>query len=134
MNKDPMPSRVTHFEIYGDAPAKLAEFYQELFGWRIERAEGVDYLRIHLDPSDTSTAGGGLTYRPALDLRGWMQFVNVESIDESISVAERGGGKVLRPKTAVPRTAWYAVLADPEGNEFAIWQPDARAFPPPEPD
>lgn len=35
---------------------------------------------------------------------------------------------------AVPRTVWYAVLADPEGNVFAIWQPDATAFPPPEPD
>lgn len=130
-----MASGVTHFEIYGDDPAKLATFYRELFGWRIERAEGVDYWRIHLDPSDNgSNAGGGLTYRPTLDPRGWMQFVNVVSLDDAISVAERHGAKVLRPKTAVPRTAWYAVLADPEGNVFAIWQPDAKAFPPPEPD
>ena len=132
--RSPMPSRVTHFEIYGVEPAKLAAFYEELFGWRIERAQGMDYWRIHLDPSDSSNAGGGITYRPTLDPRGWMQFVNVESIDDSISVAERGGAKVLRSKTAVPRTAWYAVLADPQGNVFAIWQPDATAFPPPEPD
>jgi predicted enzyme related to lactoylglutathione lyase len=97
-----MPSRVTHFEIYGVEPAKLAAFYEELFGWRIERAQGMDYWRIHLDPSDSSNAGGGITYRPTLDPRGWMQFVNVESIDDSISVAERGGAKVLRSKTAVP--------------------------------
>jgi hypothetical protein len=70
---------VTHFEIYGDDPGKLATFYRELFGWRIDRAEGVDYWRIHLDPSDGSKAGGGLTYRPGLDARGWMQFVNVGS-------------------------------------------------------
>ena len=49
-------------------------------------------------------------------------------------ILQRLGGKVLRPKTAVPKTAWYAVFPDPEGNIFAVWQPDATAFPPPEPD
>jgi len=34
----------------------------------------------------------------------------------------------------VPKTAWYAVVADPEGNIFAVWQPDPVAFPPPQPD
>jgi uncharacterized protein len=129
-----MASRVTHFEIYGDEPASLADFYSNLFGWRLERAEGIDYWRIHLDPSDNGSVGGGLTYRPALDARGWIHFINVESLDDSLAVAERLGAKVLRPKTAVPRTAWCAVLADPEGNVFAIWQPDPMAFPPPEPD
>jgi predicted enzyme related to lactoylglutathione lyase len=129
-----MASRLTHFEIYGDAPVKLAAFYGELFGWRIEQAAGVDYWRIHLDASEKSRVDGGLTHRPPLDPRGWMQFVNVESLDESLAVAQRLGAKVLRPKTAVPRTAWCAVLADPEGNVFAIWQPDPTAFPPPEPD
>ncbi len=63
-----------------------------------------------------------------------MQFVNVDSLDESVARAERLGAKVLKPKTAVPRTAWIAVLSDPAGNVFAIWQPDWLAFPPPEPD
>jgi predicted enzyme related to lactoylglutathione lyase len=29
-------SAVTHFEIYGEEPAKLAEFYRSLFGWQID--------------------------------------------------------------------------------------------------
>jgi uncharacterized protein len=125
-----MNSRVTHFEIYGDQPAKLAAFYSELFGWRIERAEGVDYWCIQLDPSAKASADGGLTHRPPLAHRGWMSFVNVDSLDDSLAVAQRLGAT----KTAVPRTAWCAVLSDPEGNAFAIWQPDPTAFPPPEPD
>jgi predicted enzyme related to lactoylglutathione lyase len=48
-------------------------------------------------------------------------------------VIERGGS-VVREKTAVPKTAWYAVVADPEGNVFAIWEPDSTAMPPIEPD
>jgi uncharacterized protein len=41
---------------------------------------------------------------------------------------------VLRDRSAVPKTAWYAVLEDPEGNVFAVWQADPNAFPTPEPD
>lgn len=129
-----MVSRITHFEIYGDDPEKLAAFYGALFGWRMERAEGLEYWRIFSDPSDPTSVAGGVTYRPQADPRGWMQFVNVESLDETIAQAESHGAKVLRPKTAIPRTAWVAVLSDPAGNVFAIWQPDPLAFPMPEPD
>jgi len=37
-------------------------------------------------------------------------------------------------ETALPRPAWYAVIADPDGNIFAIRQADSTAMPPPEPD
>jgi predicted enzyme related to lactoylglutathione lyase len=127
-------AQTTHFEIYGDDPRKLAAFYGALFGWRMEEAEGLDYWRILMDPDDPSNVAGGVTYRPRADPKGWLQFVDVESIDESIALAEQMGATVVRPKTAVPRTAWVAVLADPSGNMFAICQRDALAFPHPEPD
>lgn len=129
-----MASQITHFEIYGDAPGQIADFYNALFGWGMEKVEGLDYWRILPDPNDKSKVAGGLTHRPRNDPKGWLQFVNVESVDASITLAEAMGAKVVRPKTAVPRTAWVAVLADPAGNMFAIWQPDTQAFPTPEPD
>lgn len=129
-----MAGEITHFEIYGDKPGKLAEFYGALFGWGMDKVEGLDYWRILLDRDGTPAVGGGVTYRPQTDPKGWLQFVNVELVDASISLAESMGARVVRPKTAVPRTAWVAVLADPAGNMFAIWQPDKLAFPMPEPD
>jgi predicted enzyme related to lactoylglutathione lyase len=42
------------------------------------------------------------------------------------------GGKLVRPKTAVPKTAWYAVVEDPEGNIFAVYLHDPLAMPMPE--
>ncbi len=56
------------------------------------------------------------------------------SLDDAVADAERLGAVVLRPRTAVPQTAWYAVLADPEGNIFAIYQEDLTAFGPRETD
>ena len=126
--------RLTNFEIYGDDPEALAAFYRELLGWRIERAEGVDYWRIAIDADAKPLAAGGIARRPAFGQQGWMNFVEVESLDATLEATERLGGNILKPKTAVPRTAWHAVIADPAGNAFLVWQADSLAFPPPAPD
>ena len=87
--------------------------------------------------SDANTANGfngGLTYRPFPGPRSWVHYVHVDSLDHMVAEVVRLGGEVLRSKTAVPKTAWYAVVADPEGNIFAVWQPDKAAMPAPEPD
>jgi predicted enzyme related to lactoylglutathione lyase len=125
---------VTHFEIYGEEPAKLAEFYRKLFGWQIEQAPGITYWRIQTGAIQSEGIRGGLTYRPIPGPRSWVHYVNVASLDEAVAEVQRLGGAVLRPKTAVPKTAWYAVVADPEGNIFAVWQADPTAMPLPEPD
>jgi uncharacterized protein len=125
---------VTHLEIYGEEPAKLAEFYSALFGWRLEKAPGIDYWRIQTAPGKGGSIGGGMTYRPSNGPRGWLHYVTVGSVDVALAQAERMGATVVRPKTPVPRTGWYAVLTDPQGNSFAIWQADRTAFPLPEPD
>ena len=102
-----MATAVTHFEIYGEEPAKLAEFYRNLFGWQIEQAPGIDYWRIQTGAADPENINGGLTYRPIPGPRSWVHYVNVASLDDAVAEVQRLGGTVLRPKTAVPKTAWY---------------------------
>jgi uncharacterized protein len=129
-----MTGQLTHFEIYGDDPTRLAQFYASLFGWHIEKAPGVDYWRIQTQSKSGNGIDGGLTYRPADGPSSWLHYVTVASVDAALAQAERMGASIVRPKTAVLRTGWYAVLVDPQGNSFAIWQTDRTAFPPPEPD
>jgi hypothetical protein len=125
-----MSAGLSHVEIFGDDPEQLAGLYRELFGWRIEKAPGIDYWRIEGEAG----AVGGVARRPPVELQGWLPYVQVPSVSAAIEVVERHGGRVLKPRTAVPRAAWYAVLADPAGNAFAVWEPDPTAFPPPMPD
>jgi predicted enzyme related to lactoylglutathione lyase len=129
-----LAGRLTNFEIYGDHPAVLAEFYRAVFSWRVEKAEGVDYWRIAIEAEAKPLAAGGITYRPALTHEGWMNFVEVDDLDETLATVERLGGSIRKTKTATPRVAWHAVIADPAGNAFLVWQADPLAFPPPEPD
>ncbi len=129
-----MPNTVTHFEIYGEDLPTLADFYQELFGWTVSKVPGIDYHTIQTGVNGSSGIRGGLQRRPIPEPRSWVHYVSVDAIDETVAEVERLGGRVIRPKTAVPQTAWYAVLEDPEGNVFAVWQADPKAYPPPLPD
>jgi predicted enzyme related to lactoylglutathione lyase len=119
---------LTQFEIYAEQPAKLADFYRALFGWQIDRAPGLDYWRIRTGMADNP---GG---RPALGPNSWLHYINVTSLDDVLAKVERLGGTIVRRKTAVPKTAWYSIVADPEGNLFGIWEADAKAFPRPSPE
>lgn len=129
-----MSASVTHFEIYAEDLNGTAQFYRDLFDWKIEKAPGVDYFRIQTGSDGNSGIGGGMLHRPISGPRSWVHYVLVDSIDQIIDRVERMGGKLLRQKTAVPKTVWYAVLEDPEGNIFAVYQQDAMAMPLPEPE
>jgi uncharacterized protein len=129
-----MNSSVTHFEIYAEEPASLAEFYRTLLGWQVEKAPGIDYWRINTAPGEAKAIVGGLMFRPIPGPRSWVHYLHVQSVEQTVARVLELGGAVVRPKAAVPKTAWYAVVADPEGNIFAVWQADPLAMPMPEPE
>jgi predicted enzyme related to lactoylglutathione lyase len=124
----------TNFEIYGTHPDKLVEFYRQVFDWQIEKMEGIDYWRITTPPSESNSLNGGLTYRTIPNLNGFLLYVNVNSMDETLEKIIEMGGSIVRPKTAVPRAGWVTIVSDPEQNIFGIWQADLNAFPVPHPD
>ena len=125
---------ITHFEIYGAQPAGLAEFYRAVLGWEIEQMPGIDYWRIQTGFTEAKPLHGGLTHRAMADLNGWMLYVNVASLDETVALVQSLGGSIVRPKAAVPKTAWVTIVADPAKNIFGVWQADPTAFPPPLPE
>ena len=129
-----MAASVTHFEIYAEDLPKLAGFYQELFGWQIDKAPGIDYFQIQTGTAEGAGIRGGMLHRPIPGPRSWVHYVSVESVDETLERIQALGGKLVRAKSAVPKIAWYAVVEDPQGNIFAVWQADPFAFPPLEPE
>jgi predicted enzyme related to lactoylglutathione lyase len=129
-----MTASVTHFEIYAEDLGRQAQFYRDLFDWKIEKAPGIDYFRIQTGQDDNNGIAGGLLNRPIPGPRSWVHYVRVDSIDQTIERLKSLGGKLVREKTAVPKAAWYAVVEDPEGNIFSVYQHDPLAMPMPEPE
>jgi uncharacterized protein len=126
---------VAHFEIYANDLDKLEQFYTSLFDWTVERVPGMDYRFIKTVETDekgmpTQTGGinGGMLKRPAgYEDRAWINYVNVASLEASINQAQKLGAKVMKGKSAVPGMGWFAMLIDPQGNPFALWQADSNA-------
>ncbi len=56
-----------------------------------------------------------------------VNYVSVKSIDEATKKLQSLGGQVLRPNSAVPKMGWFAIVADPEMNMFAMWQDHSNA-------
>jgi predicted enzyme related to lactoylglutathione lyase len=129
-----MKNSVVHFEIYADDVDRLEQFYKGLFDWTIESPPGMDYHMIKTvdtGADNRPVAGGingGMLKRPAgYGVSAWVSYVNVESLDRSVARAKELGAKVTKDKSAVPGMGWFAMLTDPQGTDFALWQTDSTA-------
>ena len=119
---------IMHFEILGEDLDKLRRFYSGLFGWKFERAPIPDeYWLIQTAPfrdgsiTDGPNINGGLT-KAQSSTRGIINYVSVESLDESCARIKELGGRILTPRREVFDMGWFILAEDPEGNRFAIWQ------------
>lgn len=101
-------------------------FYGELFGWVANDMpmgpEGV-YTIFKLNGRD---AAAGYTLRQDQRARGvpphWILYVTVESADAKAGQAAKAGGTVLAGPFDVMDVGRMAVLTDPTGAAFCVWQ------------
>lgn len=102
-------------------------FYSELFGWEAEDrpvAEGVVYSMMKLDdrfvaaisPQPAQQREAGV---PSL----WSSYVSVSDADEAARRAAELGGAVHAPPFDVFDAGRMAVIQDPQGAFFMVWQP-----------
>ena len=119
--------RVIHFEIPAGNPERATKFYQNVFGWKIEKWQGPeDYWLITTGPEGEPGINGAIMVRddPSDAVRN---TIDVPSADEFIAKVEDYGGKIVAPKMAVPGVGYMAYLSDTEGNIFGIMEDDPSA-------
>lgn len=124
-----MDHTFVHFEIPVDDVEKMRRFYSKAFGWKIERMPGpMEYWNIETVPVDEKGVpvrrgvNGGLIKKERSE-QSPLSYIGVESLDECTKKVESAGGKVLMRKEEVPGMGWWALIQDPEGNSFGLFQP-----------
>ncbi len=105
-------------------PEAAAAFYGGLFGWEFEDRMPADapgrYLVAQLRGCDVAAVGSqppGLPPAPV-----WNTYVWVDSADEATAAAKDAGGTALMEPFDVLDAGRMAMLADPEGASFCVWQ------------
>ncbi|HKJ70068.1 MAG TPA: VOC family protein [bacterium] len=115
-------NRPVHFEILGDKPQELADFYQAVLGWEVGTWDGPQaYWLLTTGPDGTPGINGAIMERHFP--QGVINTIEVESLDEASSKVEQAGGKVINGPNDIPGVGRHSYCEDPEGNLFGLLQP-----------
>lgn len=111
-------------------PQAATRFYGGLFGWEFEdrMPAGVPghYFIASLDRSVVGAIRSEPDGEPDGEPPVWSTYVAVDSADETAGHVRRAGGRVLAEPFDVYDAGRMAVLADPQGAVFSVWQPGRR--------
>jgi len=114
--------RFVWFDYVSNEGRKAQAFFGELFGWKTKDAPmsgGRSYTMIAVGDA---TIGGYTEPPPAKTY--WLAYLQVASARETAAKVESLGGTVVKPPFAIGDLATMALVVDPLGAAFALWQPN----------
>ncbi len=111
-----MGSPVVHFEITGNDGDLLKKFYGELFEWKIDSDNPLNYGLV---AAEEGGIGGGVS--KAQQGPGMVTvYVATDDITASLNRATELGATVVMPETTVSDEVTIGLFSDPEGNVVGL--------------
>ena len=110
--------------------AGAKKFYTGLFGWTIKDMDigpGGPYTILQLRGKDVGALYPMMPEQKSSGMPpNWLPYVSVKNADETLKKAETQGGKKVWGPMDVMDKGRMAVLQDPTGAHFAMWQPKSH--------
>jgi predicted enzyme related to lactoylglutathione lyase len=129
----PWPGRFVWHDLMTTDAAKSQQFYTSLFDWQIQSLPSPThtYHMIVAGPGPV----GGIVEDSRVTQPHWMPYIAVADVDQTAAQAAKLGGKVCMPGTDIPETGRFAVLSDPQGAYFSVYQglPSSPGYDPDQP-
>jgi predicted enzyme related to lactoylglutathione lyase len=94
-----------------------------LFGWQIVGSDEDEYAVARMEGRDV--AGIGAPPEPDL-AAAWITHVRVDGLDAAVRSAAAAGGTVLQAAIDADPAGRLAVIADPGGAVFCLWEAGIR--------
>ena len=127
-----MNNRPIHFEIQADDMKRAKKFYENTFGWKMEKPNmpevGMEYWMIMT--GEGPGINGGLYKRsdnPHPQITTFDCTIQVEDLDKVIKAIKTNGGSIEpwegKEKWEMKGLGWFSHGVDPEGNIFGLLQP-----------
>ncbi|MBW1604207.1 VOC family protein [Streptomyces sp. JJ66] len=100
--------------------AAASRFYGAVFDWETETYEDAGYA-IFRSGGKAAAAVGKLEEEGARS--AWMSYFHTDDADATAQAVERLGGTVRAAPFDVDGEGRMAQFSDPQGGQFAVWQP-----------
>ncbi|MFN2479398.1 MAG: VOC family protein [Pseudonocardiaceae bacterium] len=118
-----MGQPVVHFEVIGTDGAALRSFYSDLFGWKIDADNPMNYGIVQREGSASGEGtgiGGGIGVGPE-GYPGHVTFyVGVPDVEAALAKAEGlGGSRVMGPEKVMEEIE-IGLFNDPEGHLIGV--------------
>lgn len=128
---------VVHFEMPAENKDRMVDFYEQTFGWKMQRLgpEMGNYVLV----STCETAENGFPKQPGMINGGFFDksddnlhpsvVIAVDDIREAIKAVEKAGGKIIGggfkagEPDDIPGVGLYIAFKDTEGNRLSLLQP-----------
>lgn len=114
-----MANPVIHFEIVSKDADKLHSFYSDVFGWKIDANNAMNYGIVDNGGDGINGGIGGLMDDA---YPGHVTFyISVQDPGKALEEIESRGGKTVMPPSEIPGTGTtIAQFTDPAGNLIGL--------------
>lgn len=124
---------VVHFEMPYEDPNRVARFYAEVFGWRMDNSG--EEMGNYVVATTTETGENGRPKAPGTINGGFFAkkpdwpaqypsvVIAVDDIQSAMRNVESAGGEVLGDVMEIPEIGKYVSFTDSEGNRVSLLQP-----------
>jgi uncharacterized protein len=119
-----MGQPVVHFEVVGKNGPKLRQYYAELFDWKVDADNPMEYGMVAREDNKAANGdlgiGGGIGQGPE-GYEGHVTFyVAVPDVEAALQKAESlGGTRVMGPEKIMDMVE-LGQFKDPEGNVIGV--------------
>lgn len=121
-----MSNRVIYFEIPSADPDSNRRFYEQAFGWQFQQWGFAAYWMANTGSEHQPGINGAVMQELGPE-QSVINTIGVDDIDAAIAKIQQAGGRIMKPKKAIPAVGWIAFFTDPDDNLFGILQEDRNA-------
>jgi uncharacterized protein len=115
------PGTFCWIELATSSRREAQQFYTSLFGWNAREVPiGEDEPYVMLEKNGKNV---GALYQNTQAPPNWLSYVTVDSADDTAKTARDLGANLIQEPFDVMEHGRMAVVQDPQGAVFALWQP-----------
>jgi predicted enzyme related to lactoylglutathione lyase len=113
-----MPNPVMHFQLSSKQPEATAQFYKDLFAWKLNEIPGMGYHMIETEPKQGIV--GGVAHAKETEAIEVTFYVQVPDVQAALDKARSLGASITQAPIIVTPEITLGMFKDLEGRSIGV--------------